>query len=69
MSRYLMDCKKCTNKYIGMVNGEPVEWCRPMVDTGKSCLEVEGNGKEDFTFKCEHFMTEEVQGLLRFLGV
>lgn len=52
MSKYLCDCRKCTNAYFRDKDGERHSWCRPHVDTGKSPLIVDGDCGANFVIHC-----------------
>lgn len=56
------DCHKCTNNYVGYLDGKPAAWCKPGVD-GKTTLYVSndtGSGKT-MEFSCDHYTTESRQ--------
>ena len=62
------DCRKCTNEYVGYLNGKPARWCKPAVD-GKETLYISkdtGSGKT-MEFSCSHYTTEPRQAELRIL--
>lgn len=51
MSKYLCDCRKCTNMYR---RGD-ARWCKPAVDNQKSPLVVEGDAGSNFVFSCPEY--------------
>ena len=58
MSKYLCNCRKCTNKYYHKnADGTTVTWCKPEVDGG-SPLIVEGDCGKNFIIRCESYTTE-----------
>lgn len=63
------DCHKCTNNYVGFLDGKPAIWCKPAVD-GKKTLYISkdtGSGKT-MEFSCDYYTTEPRQQELRIFG-
>lgn len=52
MSKYLCDCRKCTNAYCRQTPEGEMSWCRPHIDTGKSPLIVDGDCGANFIISC-----------------
>jgi hypothetical protein len=68
MAIYKMDCRKCTNKYIGFYNGQHCSWCKPMVN-GIHPLKWEWHDedtKKD-TCICEYFQVDQCQTELKLV--
>lgn len=55
MSEYRKDCRKCTNTYVGIHNGEKCCWCRAVVDGLEGQHIVFGDVGKNFVFDCDHY--------------
>lgn len=68
MAKYLFNCAKCTNKYIGFQDGKLSEWCKPCVD-GKETIYVSkdtGSGRT-MELSCDYYTIESRQQEIRIL--
>ena len=63
------NCHKCTNTYVGYLNGKPAIWCKPAVD-GEETLYVSKDTESGKTmeFSCHCYTTEPKQSELRIFN-
>lgn len=63
MAEYNCNCRKCTNI---CVNEKGEEWCRTVVEEGKSPLYIaSGTCGKDFVFDCDCYSTDPDRTILK----
>jgi len=59
MSKYLCDCRQCTNNYYRIKDDGTIDyWCRPVIDTGVHPLLVEGTCGADYVISCNQYTVD-----------